>query len=168
MLLEQNKYKRRVDMDETKARSREKAGLTRRTMLQTAAGAALGMAVATATPAVPAPPPIYYGKVAGRTPLDEKNLFPLLTAWLLLTTNGPAETIDAAKIAAVANIDPKNVVDTLLAKYTDKRFASSFSKVRMAFSEVAKEFANAQPYSGGQCPESAARVAPIASLPCAK
>jgi len=36
--------------------------------------------------------PLDYGKGAGQAHLDSTNVFPFLAAWLLLTTNGPADT----------------------------------------------------------------------------
>lgn len=144
---------------------RQTQGLSRRTMLKTATGAALGVALGSLASAAPPAQPIYYGKSAGQTPLDATNVFPLFAAWLLLTTNGPAETLDKATISRVANLDSHNT-DQIWDQYSQHQQA--FSDVRKAFGELAKTFASQLPYSGGQCPENALTVAPVAALPCVK
>ncbi len=144
---------------------RQAEGLSRRTMLKTATGAALGVALGPLASATPVAQPIYYGKMAGQTPLDATNVFPLFAAWLLLTTNGPAQTVDKATISKVANLDSRST-DDIWQKYSDNQ--QSFSDVRKAFGELAIKFASKQPYSGGQCPDDAATVAPVATLPCVK
>ncbi|MBB5337837.1 hypothetical protein [Tunturiibacter gelidoferens] len=136
--------------------------------MKAAAAAAVGIVCEPLAPAQPASQKIYYGKDPahnpGQTPLDATNVYPLLAAWLLLTTNGPADTVKAATITSVANLDPRSTA-AILAVYEDKKYAQSFSKVRFAFSTLAKQFANSRPYSGGQCPDSANTIAPVAKLP---
>jgi hypothetical protein len=144
---------------------RQSQGLSRRTMLKTATGAALGVALGSLASATPPSQPIYYGKNTGQTPLDATNVFPLFAAWLLLTTNGPAETLDKATISKVANLDSRST-DQIWNQYSQNQQA--FSDVRKAFGELAKTFASKLPYSGGQCPDDALTVAPVATLPCVK
>jgi len=144
---------------------RQSQGLSRRTILKTATGAALAVALGSLTSGAPPSQPIYYGKNAGQTAMDATNVFPLFAAWLLLTTNGPAETLDKATISKVANLDSRNT-DQIWDQYSQHQQA--FSEVRRAFGELAKTFASQLPYSGGQCPEKALTVAPVAALPCVK
>lgn len=142
-------------------------GVSRRAMLRTATAAAVAAALGSTESAAATAGPIYYGKQAGQTPLDASNIFPLLAAWLLLTTNGPAETVDMTKLSQVANVDPRSAA-VILAKYTDSQNQTAFATVRAAFGDLAASFANSLPYSGGQCPEKALTIAPVASLPCSK
>jgi hypothetical protein len=107
-------------------------------------------------------PPIYYGKNPGQTPLDASTVYPLLAAWLLLTTNGPASTVQKATISRVANIDPRSV-DVILQQYN--KYPQSFSDVRTALGVIAAAFASGPPYSGGQCPEVPETIGPVAGLP---
>jgi hypothetical protein len=140
-------------------------GTSRRTVLKTATAAAIGLILDPLAKATPTTTPIDYGQGSGQTHLDSTNLFPLLAAWLLLTTNGPAETVDPARIASVANISAASA-QGIWNQYHNNQ--ASFSKVRGAFGTLAKAFATAAPYSGGQCPEAAATIAPVAALPCSK
>lgn len=136
-------------------------GSSRRSLLKTATLAAVTMMLDPLLEAQPGRPPVDYGKGAGQTHLDSTNLFPLLAAWVLLTTNGPAETTDVATIASASNISSASA-QIIFKKFTDHR--QEFSTVRTAFGELATAFATAPPYSGGQCPERAATITPIASL----
>jgi hypothetical protein len=133
---------------------------TRRVMLKAATAATLGAVLEPLAEGQPSAP-LDYGKGAGQAHLDSTNVFPLLAAWLLLTTNGPADTVDEATIASVANISGASA-KTIFNQYNNNQQA--FSTVRQAFGEVAKSFATSAPYSGGQCPEKAATVKPIAAL----
>jgi hypothetical protein len=63
---------------------RQRQGLSRRTILKTATGAALGVALGSLAFAEPPSQPIYYGKNTGQTPLDATNVFPLFAAWILV------------------------------------------------------------------------------------
>jgi hypothetical protein len=154
-------------MEDNKVVGKRTNAVSRRTMLKTATAAAVAATLGSAENAAAAAGPIYYGKQAGQTPLNATNIFPLLAGWLLLTTNGPAETVDKTTLSRVANIDPRSA-DVILSKYTDAQYQASFAKVRTAFGELAVLFATALPYSGGQCPEKALTIAPVASLPCTK
>jgi hypothetical protein len=154
-------------MEERKAIGNGSDAVSRRAMLKTATAAAVGMALGPQVNAATVSP-IYYGKLKGQTPLDASNVYPLLAAWILLTTNGPAETVDKTTISQVANIDPRSV-DVIYGKYTlDAKTQAAFNTVRTAFGDLAAFFANSLPYSNGQCPDAAATVAPVASLPCTK
>jgi hypothetical protein len=141
--------------------------VSRRAIIQSAAAAAALTLCPSTTAALEVLPtgPIDYGTGNGQTHLDNTNIFPLLTAWTLLTTNGDASTVDPKTIASVANITDVSA-KTILSYYTDKSYAVHFSKVREAFGMVAQGFATEKPYSDGQCPDAAATVQPIASLPC--
>lgn len=148
--------------------SNQKETLSRRSLLKTTTAAAFGVALPASLAAIPGGKGVYYGSDAakGQKPLDNTNIFPLLTAWIMLTTSGK-NMVDAALIAKTANMDKDDNVKALLDKYNDQRFASSFQAVQVAFSEIAKGFSTANsPYHGGQCPDSANTIAPIASMPC--
>ena len=150
-------------MPKRKIEKEKSTGTSRRSLLKTATLAVVTMMLDPLSEAQPSRPPVDYGKGTGQTHLDSTNLFPLLAAWVLLTTNGPTETIDPVTIASVANIS------TASAQLVFSKFQShqqEFSTVRTAFGELAKAFATTQPYSGGQCPDKAVTIAPIASLPC--
>jgi hypothetical protein len=154
-------------MEDNKVVGKRTNAVSRRALLKTATAAAVGVALGSAENAAATTSPVYYGKQAGQTPLDASNVFPLFAAWLLLTTNGPAETVDRATLSQVANVDPRSA-DVILSKYTDTQNQAAFAKVRAAFGDLAVSFASSLPYSGGQCPEKALTVAPVASLPCSQ
>ena len=155
-------------MEDTNIANQKRKLGSRRTILKTAATAAIGLMLNSEAQAGRAVPKIYYGNDPahnpGQTPLDASNVFPLLAAWLLLTTNGPASSVSADTITSVANLDPRSTA-AILKVYTDRKYAASFSKVRIAFSSLAKQFANSEPYNGGQCPDDVQTIAPIATLP---
>jgi hypothetical protein len=136
-------------------------GVSRRTLLAIGTATLVGSVVGEIGHPQPSGRPLDYGTGAGKDHLDSSNVFPLLAAWILLTTNGPAETVDQATIASVANISG-NSAQVIWNQYSQNQQA--FSTVRQAFGTIAKSFANAAPYSGGQCPEKAATVKPIAAL----
>ena len=146
-------------------KSEKQEHLSRREMLKAASGAAIAVALPASGLAAPAQGPTKYGP---QNPVDNTNIFPLLTAWIMLTTHGGVTVVARDMVAKHANLHPDNV-KTLFDKYEDATFADSFGAVQEAFKEIAQAFSGSRTrYSGGQCPDKAETVAPIASLPCAK
>jgi hypothetical protein len=136
-------------------------GISRRSALRTAAVAAIGMILKPGAKALPAPTPADYGRGNGQTHLDPTNVFPLVAAWVLLTTNAPG-SVEEATLMSVANLSPASA-HALRQKYLDNQI--SFNKVRSAFSDLAIAFSlPGSYYGGGQCPETATKIAPIAAL----
>lgn len=147
---------------------RNQKSISRRSLLKSTSAAAIAAALPSSLLAGPSAPPVYYGSDAskGQVPLDNTNIFPLLTAWILVTTSGGAKLIDPTVIANTANIHPDNVT-SLLKLYKSGTYGNGFSTVQRAFTSLVKGFSTlTSPYTGGQCPDKAVTVAPIASLPC--
>jgi len=139
---------------------RELAGqLSRRGLLRTGAAAALLLSADSLEAAMGQPG----GALTdyGTTPLKPENIFPLFSAWLLFTTNGPF-TVDADLLSCAARLHPDS------AKKISKIFddnATAFKPVRDLFEQIAKDLSAGQlPYSGGQCPKVADTVTPVAGL----
>src|ERR1700733_13963113 len=88
-----------------------------------------------------AQPGIKYGTDAtqNEVSLIPSNAYPLFAAWLLLTTNPPAGTIDADTISAAARMDPASV-EILLQAFRANQVA--FSTVGSAFGTIAASFAS--------------------------
>jgi hypothetical protein len=137
--------------------------ISRRKILQSGGAAALllgtnplGLEGAQSTP-----PPVNYGSGDGKTPLVPETIFPLLAAWLLMTTNGPFN-VDAALLSCVANLHP-TTANRLKTLYDEN--AKAFDPVNTLFETIAKEFSGGiEPYSGGQCPKYPDTVTPVAAL----
>jgi hypothetical protein len=153
--------------------NQKKNRFSRRAMLKTATVAAVGMAMGPSAKAVGSPAtPVEYGTSSGQLPIDSKNVFPLLTAWLLATTAGdPSYSLTAEAMCCVARIGPNTASDISKAytnaAYTDASGAkhNSFDDVRNAFLKLANKYAaSGAPYSGGQCPDDVNTLAPIAGL----
>jgi hypothetical protein len=136
--------------------------VSRRRLLQTATAAAVSIGLAPTSKAMPTGTPIEYGTRPG-TDLNEKTIFPLLAAWLLITTSGdPIDSLNEGIIACVANVGPKTA-QTIKAAYQSK--SGSFDDVRGVFSYLAKQYALPHaPYSGGQCPDNVNTLRPVAAL----
>ncbi|HET9282326.1 MAG TPA: hypothetical protein VFR24_10230 [Candidatus Angelobacter sp.] len=139
-------------------------GMSRRSALKTAAIAAAGMILDPRVKALPVPTPVDYGKNPGQLHLDPTNLFPLVTAWVLLTTNAPG-SVSVAALQSVANLSPASA-QAVYAKYAESdETQKAFNSVRSAFGTLAQAFSLPDSlYSGGQCPETPAKLAPIAAL----
>jgi hypothetical protein len=146
-------------MSARKSVEKHTRNVSRRTLIKTGALAAFGVTLSPSLVAEPAGSPLDYGNGAGQTPLDEKTIFPLLAAWLLLTTQVPGgATADA--IACVANLSSTSAA-TIFRHYD----ASAFKAVRVAFGAAVQEFAQGQPpYNTGQCPKTVDTIGPVASL----
>jgi len=110
---------------------------------------------------------IDYGQRNGQVHLDETNIYPLLAAWLVLTTTGNNTPATKHTLMSVANISDGSA-QALMDKFTSDLYRDHFKGVRDAFVELAKGFATAAPYSGGHCPDSPATLKAIASSPCPK
>jgi hypothetical protein len=146
-------------MNKQKSIEKQARNVSRRTLITTGALVAFGATLSPSLVAKPAAPPVDYGESAGQTKLQPETIFPLLAAWLLLTTHAPG-SVNPDAIACVANLHP-NSVKTIM-KYYD---ATAFKFVRVAFGKAAKDLAEYKPpYGGGQCPETIDTIAPVASL----
>lgn len=148
----------------------QNTGISRRAIIKTASAAAVGIAIgvpAGATCTAPASTIEYGGDTAhGQVKLNETNIYPLLVAWLILTTNGNATALSADKptLMKVAGVGSKTA-DALIATYGGVN-SVHFSKVRTAFQAIAKQFAaGAAPYNNGQCPDKAETLECIVALP---
>jgi hypothetical protein len=136
-------------------------GLSRRTLIKSvAAAAAMGLPSSSAAMPLPATP-VDYG--TGKTDLVDTTVFPLLAAWLMITTSAPSvDAFDQGVMTCVANIGGSTAKD-VLAKY--KANPTEFDIVRGAFHDLAKNYAsNISPYNGGQCPDDVNTLTPIAAL----
>src|SRR5215469_15625308 len=97
-LTRRNGMKKRTEKEKS-------TGASRRSVLQAATVAAIGMMLDPLSEAQPAPAPVDYGQGQGQTHLGPTNLFPLVAAWVLLTTNSRG-SVDAATLQSVANLSP--------------------------------------------------------------
>jgi uncharacterized protein (DUF1501 family) len=150
-------------MKKQKSIEKQAPNVSRRTLIKTGALAAFGAALPPSLAAKPATPPVEYGNTQGKTKLAAETVFPLLAAWLMLTTHGKDPSwVHPDAIACVANLHP-NSVKTIMNHYN----AGEFKAVRVAFGRVAKELSEndtSLPYGGGQCPETIDTIVPVASL----
>jgi hypothetical protein len=136
-------------------------GLSRRTLIKSvAAAAAMGLPSSSEAMLLPATP-VDYGP--GKTDLVETTVFPLLAAWLMITTSAPSiDAFDQKVMTCVAKIGGSTASD-VLGKYTANQ--TEFDIVRGAFAVLAKKYAsNTSPYNGGQCPDDVNTLTPIAAL----
>ena len=109
--------------------------------------------------------------------LGPANIYPLLAAWLIATTNGDqaGDFKIPESLGTVAGLGPTSynyIFNTFFPSILSYRPA--FTKVRTAFQLVATHFASyaplnpiTNPYGGGICPDKASVVQAVASLPCA-
>ena len=138
-------------------------GTSRRSVLQAATVAAIGMMLDPLSEAQPAPAPVDYGQGQGQTHLGPTNLFPLVAAWVLLTTNSRG-SVDAATLQSVANLSPASA-QAVYQKFTLPENQRAFMVVRKAFGQLAQDFSvPGDIYSGGECPERPEVIKPIASV----
>lgn len=159
-------------------------GMSRRTILKAASAAAaieaLGMPGTVA--AAPPPPTTDYGP---HNNLGPGNVYPLLAAWLILTTHGdPSQFPFPDSLGTVAGLGNTNhTIDYLLANsYNDTHnpctcphcncdtsLQAAFVKVQKAFESIARHFgsldaSHPSPYGGGICPDKASVIQTIANL----
>ncbi len=104
-----------------------------------------------------------------KTNLDATNVYPLLAAWLILTTHGPFSLRDSlTSIAGLGNAN--GTVDYILKhSYNDASLQAAFQQVQGAFAQIAKHFATLKPaspspYGGGICPDKASVIQAVANL----
>jgi hypothetical protein len=150
-------------MNKQKSIDNPARNLSRRAVMKTGALAAFGATLSPSLATKRAGPPVKYGTNPqhGETVLKAETIFPLLAAWLMLTTHGPdASSVDPAAIACVANLDPDSV--TKIMNHYD---AAQFKIVRLAFQAAVDELSeNTPPYGGHQCPDTIDTLVPVASL----
>jgi hypothetical protein len=162
LLHDQTKTTGGLKMKGSKLSVKQKDLLSRRAMLKTSTAAAFGATLAPSAIALPPHKPVDYGTGSGQTLLKPETVFPLLAAWLLLTTNGPSQSVNLDIISCVANLHPNSAMKI---KQVYDNDPNKFKPVRDAFGALAKAFAmNAPPYSGGQCPDHVDTIAPVAAL----
>jgi len=136
--------------------------VSRRALLKTASAAAASIALAPASKAMPSEAVIEYGTGPGETELNEKNIFPLLAAWLLITTSGKPNSVDEGIIACVANVGP-NTAKAVWKAYKDH--SGKFDVVRDAFGTLAASYSSSTGrYHGGECPDDVNTLRPVAAL----
>jgi hypothetical protein len=146
-------------------------GLSRRAIIKAASAAAVGLAVGVRADATcQVPTAIDYGSTGSAVPLSDANIYPLLAAWLILTTNGNrALAPSASNLSAVTGLGSTTAQTLINSYYSNCAYASGFALVRQAFQEAAKAFASGTiPYNNGQCPDKADTVTCIAALPCSR
>lgn len=147
-------------------------GMSRREILKAASAiAATGLVAGLpeAAEAVPIGGPIDYGQ--GNN-LGPNNIYPLLAAWLILTTNGDASGDFAipGALGNVAGLGPNTYNYIYKNFYNDSAYKAAFTLVRAAFEQVAKHFASTpapntpNPYGGGICPDKKCVIQTVGSL----
>jgi hypothetical protein len=150
-------------------------GMSRRAILKAASAvAAAGITIGLPEAAGAAPTgPIDYG--VGHN-LGPANIYPLLAAWLIATTNGDqaGDFKIPESLGTVAGLGPTSYNYIFNTFFNDPSYRPAFTKVRTAFQLVATHFASyaplnpiTNPYGGGICPDKASVVQAVASLPCA-
>lgn len=149
-----------------------KLRISRRTLLQAAsaiAAAGLAAGLPEAGNAMPTGGPVDYG--SGNN-LGPNNIYPLLAAWLILTTNGDAngDFPIPASMGSVAGLGQATYGYMYDSFYNNPKYKSAFRSVQTAFGLVAQHFASTpppnspNPYGGGICPDKKCVVQTIASL----
>jgi hypothetical protein len=143
-------------------------GMSRRAILKAASAvAAAGLTIG--MPEGAAAVPTGTTEYLPHTNLDPSNVYPLLAAWLILTTHGPFSLPDS--LTSVAGLGNNNgTVDYLLKhSYNDPALQAAFQQVQSAFANIAKYFAKLSPatpsaYGGGICPDKASVIQAVANL----
>jgi hypothetical protein len=150
-------------MNKQKSIDNQARNVSRRAVMKTGVLAAFGATLSPSLATKRTGAPVKYGTDTqhGQTVLKAETIFPLLAAWLMLTTHGPdASSVDPAAIACVANLHPDSV--TTIMKYY---VAADFKAVRLAFQSAVDELSeNQPPYGGHQCPDTIDTIVPVASL----
>jgi hypothetical protein len=140
-----------------------KAQVSRRTLLQTATGAALAAAV------FPLAATDVRADKKKKAAVTDPDAFPPMALWLALTTNEAFNNLTAAQIAQAAGITNVTKVQTYLALVSDQTAwktppinnnADMFIKLRAQFQTLAGDIG----YSGGQCPKGLDSIAAVAAL----
>jgi hypothetical protein len=145
-------------------------GMSRRAILKAASAvAAAGLAAGLPEAAVATAGPTDYGP--GNN-LGPTNIYPLLAAWLILTTNGDAhgDFPIPGSMGSAAGLGQNTYNYIYNTFYNDPAYQSAFASVRGAFQQVAQHFAKTpapnspNPYGAGICPDKKCVIQTIASL----
>jgi hypothetical protein len=155
-------------MTKSKSVDEQMPGLSRRAIMKSASAAVASLAFAAPALAACTQPtlPIDYGTdtIHGQTPLDECSIFPLLAGWIVLTANGSGHVpVTVSTLMTYAKLSP-TAAKKLFELYNSGTYGQSFTNVQKAFHDLLtlNHWANAAPYSGGQCPDHPETIQTIA------